>query len=63
MSHDAHGSGGPIVAGSPFSLPAARPRVGAGGREAEDSPGRLLTMLAVGFLLASPVITLLLAVP
>ncbi|WP_431268395.1 hypothetical protein [Dankookia sp. P2] len=44
----------------PFALPARRRRIGAGG---EDPPARLLTMLAIAFLLASPVITLLLVVP
>ncbi|MBK1660730.1 hypothetical protein [Paracraurococcus ruber] len=42
---------------SPFAVPVVR-RIGAGERGA-DSPGRLMTMVAVGFLLASPVITLL----
>lgn len=45
---------------SPFALPTARRRVGAA--QGEDPPGRLLTMLVVAFLLASPVITLLLTV-
>lgn len=45
---------------SPFALPARHRRIGAGG---EEPPARLLTMLAVAFLLASPIITLLLAVP
>jgi len=45
--------------GSPFDLPDRRRRIGAG---AEDPPSRLLTMLVIAFLLASPIITLLLAV-
>lgn len=50
----------PSVPPSPFALPARRRRIGAGG---EEPPARLLTMVAVAFLLASPIITLLLAVP
>lgn len=53
------GANAPFAA-SPFVLPARRKRIGAG---AEEPPARLLTMLAIAFLLASPVITLLLAVP
>lgn len=60
MSRIAYGTGSPPVVASPFTLPARRRRIGAGG---EDPPARLLTMLAIAFLLASPVITLLLAVP
>jgi hypothetical protein len=51
------------TAASPFALPAARRRIGVADRRAEGPPGRLLLMLAVAFLLASPVISLLLAVP
>ena len=60
MSPITQGTGPITVAPSPFALPARHRRVGAG---REEPPARLLTMLAVAFLLASPVITLLLAVP
>ena len=45
---------------SPFTLPDRRRRITTG---PEEPPARLLTMVAVAFLLASPVITVLLAVP
>lgn len=45
---------------SAFALPATRRRITAG---PEEPLARLLTMLAVAFLLASPVITVLLVVP
>ncbi|MFC7477850.1 hypothetical protein ACFQS7_26105 [Dankookia sp. GCM10030260] len=64
MSSIPHGaepaSGPPLGTTSSFALPARQRRIGAGD---EDPPARLLTMVAIGFLLASPVITLLLAVP
>ena len=60
MSPTIHGTGPGTGAPSPFALPARRRRIGAG---AEEPPARLLTMVAIAFLLASPVITLLLAVP
>ena len=63
MSRIAHSGPSPTGGGpghaSPFDLPDRRRRIGAG---AEETPSRLLTMLVIGFLLASPVITLLLAV-
>jgi hypothetical protein len=61
MSPTMHGNGSPVAAGSPFALPAAQRRIGSE-RQGEERPARLLTMLAVAFLLASPVITVLLAV-
>jgi hypothetical protein len=60
MSPITRGTASQSGAASPFALPARRRRIGEG---AEEPPARLLTMLAVAFLLASPVITLLLAVP
>lgn len=60
MSPTTQGAGPGSGAPSPFLLPARQRRIGAG---REESPARLLTMLAVAFLLASPVITLLLVVP
>lgn len=64
MSRITQGTVSPMGMGqghaSPFALPARHRRIGAG---AEEPPSRLLTMLAVAFLLASPIITLLLAVP
>jgi hypothetical protein len=56
-----HGNASPVPAGSPFALPAPQRRIGAEAR-GEEKPARLLTMLAIAFLLASPVITVLLAV-
>jgi hypothetical protein len=55
-----HGAESALGTTSPFALPARHRRIGAG---TEDPPARLLTMLAIAFLLASPVITLLLVVP
>ena len=63
MSRNAHGTGSPAVAGAPFCLPPTRSQPGLVGRRIQGPPRRLLTMVVVGFLLASPVITLLLAVP
>ena len=44
-----------VVKSSAFTLPPPRRRIGS----AEPTPGGLLLMLAIGFLLASPVVTLL----
>ena len=60
MSPITRGTASPSGVASPFALPTRHRRIGAG---REDPPARLLTMVAIAFLLASPVITLLLAVP
>lgn len=48
---------------SPFALPRARRRIGAVERGGRESAARLLTMVAVGFLLTSPVIAWLVVSP
>ncbi|MDO9710721.1 hypothetical protein [Paracraurococcus lichenis] len=62
MSPSAHGAVSPGGAAPSFTLPAPRRRIGTS-HGAEESPSRLLVMLAVAFLLASPVITLVLSFP
>ena len=63
MSRDPLVDASPAPTESSFALPPARRRVGAPERGAQDPVRRLLTMVAIGFLLASPVVTLLVALP
>ena len=65
MSNPAQGQPPRIVAvpSSAFAMPQHRRRVGSGEAARGETPGRLLTMLAIAFLLASPVITLLVVAP
>lgn len=61
MSRSASRNASSPAAGSPFDLPQTCRRIPA--PRPEEPPTRLLTMVAVAFLLASPLITLLVAFP